>query len=75
MPVPATPDEIEALRDSPESVSTDAGSFTERPADDFIALDQYAAGTDAVDGTGENGGPKSAWHCLRPARASLPGAR
>jgi hypothetical protein len=73
--VPATPEEIEALRDSPQEMSGDTGTVRERSADDFIKLDQYASAAEAVDATNVNGGPRSAWHCLRPARVQLPGAR
>lgn len=73
--MPATPEEIAELRDAPLQISGDAGSLTERSASDFIKLDQYAAAAEAVDATNDNGGPRSAWHCLRPARAKLPGAR
>jgi hypothetical protein len=73
--LPLTAAELEALATKPASVSGDAGSTTARSAEDILALNAAAAAVDAVDGTADNGGPKSAWHALRPARASLPGAR
>lgn len=73
--MPLTAAELEALAAQPQSVSGDAGSVTARSADDVLALNAAAAAADTVDGTNVNGGPKSAWHGLRPARAQLPGAR
>lgn len=67
--------ELEALALTPAASTTDAGSATARSADDVEKLLTLAAGTETVDGTNVNGGPKSAWHGLRPARAQLPGAR
>ena len=78
MPVP-TPDEIR------DSVSTDA----EAGVSSFTAGDQTTtvldlekrlkvadklAGNDAVSGTNANGGAKTGWNTLRPARVVLPGA-
>lgn len=72
--MPLTATELEALRDQPQAASTDAGSATARSADDVLKLDDRATANDAVDGANVNGGPKSAFHCLRPARANFPGA-
>jgi hypothetical protein len=57
-----------------KSVSGDAGSFDRQDADDVLKLNAAAAGADALDGTNANGGPRSAFNLLRPARASFPGA-
>lgn len=65
--------ELEALRDSPQAASTDAGSVTARSADDLLKLDDRAAITDSLSGTNAQGGPKSFWSKLRPAQAKLPG--
>ena len=73
--MPLTAAELEALATKPQSVTSDAGSTTARSAEDVLALNAAAAGAETVDGTNVNGGPLSAWHGLRPARAQLPGAR
>lgn len=73
--MPLTAEELEALARSPAAASGDTGSRTARSADDILKLTDRAAAVDAIDGTNDNGGPKSAWRCLRPARAQLPGAR
>lgn len=73
--MPLTAAELEALATQPASIASDAGSTSARSADDILKLNAAAAAVGAVDGTADNGGPKSAWHALRPARASLPGAR
>ena len=65
--------QLEALRDSPQSASTDAGSMSARSADDVLKLDDRAAATTALSGTNDQGGPKSIWSKLRPAQAKLPG--
>lgn len=70
-----TAEELEALATNPQSMSGDAGSLTERSAEDILKLSDRAAATDALTGTNDNGGPKSAWRCVRMARASMPGAR
>lgn len=73
--MPLTSEELEALATSPAEASGDTGSRKARSADDVEKLLALAAGVDAVDATNVNGGPRSAWHCLRPARVQLPGAR
>lgn len=68
-----TQERIEELAQKPKQASTDAGSATAHDLADVVKVaDRKAA---ELDGPNENGGPKSAWHCLRLARASLPGAR
>jgi hypothetical protein len=52
----------------PAQASGDAGSVTSRPADDIIKLAAAAAGVTAVAGTNPQGGPRSLWNRLRPAR-------
>jgi hypothetical protein len=72
--MPLTAAELEALARTPAAASTDAGSATARSADDVLKLDAAAAGVDALTGPNGQGGAKSAFRCLRPARAGLPGA-
>lgn len=67
--------DYDELASSPAAASGDMGSVTARSADDVIKLDDRARAVDAVVDQNVNGGPKSAWHCLRPARVQLPGAR
>jgi hypothetical protein len=73
--VPLTAAELDELAAAPLEISGDTGSLTERSADDVLKLNAAAAAVEAVDATNVNGGPRSAWHCLRPARVQLPGAR
>lgn len=51
--MPLTPDELEALARKPQSVTTDAGSATQRSADDVLKLAAAAAAKQAA----ENGTP------------------
>lgn len=67
--------ELEALAAKPQSASTGAGSATARSADDVLKLLDRADAVAATEDVNDNGGPKSPWHCLRMARASLPGVR
>jgi hypothetical protein len=73
MPDPTlTPEQIAALAQSPESVSTDGLSTTERSAADVIALDRFAAEKRATATTPK---PVTGWASLRPAIAVPPGAQ
>jgi hypothetical protein len=62
---------LEAQATKPAAVTTDAGSVTQRSADDLLKLTAAAAD---LTGTNENGGPKSPFRRFRAARASFPGA-
>ncbi len=66
--------ELEALARKKAAASGDAGSFTERSADDILKLLDRAAATGAAADANPNGGPKSALRMLRPARVQFPGA-
>lgn len=66
-----TPEQLEALALKPATVTGDAGSVSQRSADDLLKL--VAAATD-LSGTNENGGPKSPFRRLRAARGMFPGA-
>ena len=72
--MPLTPEELDALARNPQSATGDQGSYTEFSADDLLKLNAAAGAADAVEGTNLNGGSKSAFNCLRPARAAFPGA-
>lgn len=71
--MPLTPDELEALARKPQSVTTDAGSATQRSADDVKKLLALEADAAALDGDNPQGGRKSAWRQVRPARHIPPG--
>jgi hypothetical protein len=66
--VSVSADDLETLATQPASASGDAGSVTSRPAEDVIRLAGAAAGQTAVAGTNAQGGPRSLWNRLRPAR-------
>ncbi len=73
--MPLTQQQLDDLAAAPLSASGDTGSYTERSAADLKELLDLAAVVPVVEATNVNGGPRSAWHCLRPARVQLPGAR
>jgi hypothetical protein len=66
-----TPEQLEALALKKKSVSGDAGSFTERSADEVKTFRDMAAVADLP--ANANGGAMSGWHGLRPARAVTEG--
>lgn len=66
-------DTIEDAAQTPESASQDGLSATARPLPDLIETDKYLKGQAALTGNNSNGGPRSGWGGLRPARAVLPG--
>lgn len=72
--MPLTQAELEAMARAPAQVATDAISETERPADDVAKLAALAANAGLDSGTNSNGGRKSAWRQVRPARSLPPGA-
>ena len=61
--------DIASIASKPAEVETDGLKIKSHSLADLIAANQEAAAETAVDGTNENGGPLSAWGCLRPARA------
>lgn len=71
---PVTTDSIAEAANSPASASVDGTSAAAVPIGDQIKAHQYAATNDALSGTSDNGGPKSGWNRLRPARAKNGGA-
>lgn len=66
-------EQIEEAATTPQSVSGDAGSLTERSVDDLIKADQYLAQKAALQGTNAKGGKKSGFRTLGFARARMPG--
>lgn len=69
-----TADDIAAAAQQPASASVDGRSAAAVPIPDQIAAAKFQAVADALDGTNDNGGPKSGWGKLRPARARPGGA-
>jgi hypothetical protein len=66
--------DIETAATSPAAASGDAGSVTAVSLPDLIAADKHLAAKAALEGTNDNGGPRSAWHCVRMAKVKMPGA-
>ena len=66
--------ELDALARKPQSVTTDAGSVTQRSADDIRKLLDLAAGATLDETPNPQGGRASAWRQTRPARSIPPGA-
>ena len=66
--MPDLSDTIEEAAQDPQSASKDGITATSHPLPDLIAADKYLAGKTAVEGTNDNGGPKSGFGALRPAR-------
>lgn len=71
---PVTTDSIAEAANSPASASVDGMSAQAVSIGDQIKAHQYAAANEALAGTNANGGPKSGWSKLRPARAKNGGA-
>lgn len=73
--MPLLPSDLETIATSPLSGTNDAGSVTARDADDTLKLLDRAAGVDALTPANPQGGPRSAFGLIRPARATMPGAK
>lgn len=65
---------IEEVANDPAAASSDLGSATNQDLSKLIEADKYLAGKTALDGTNAQGGKKSGWAALRPARAIPPGS-
>lgn len=65
--------QLEEAIAEPASATVDGQSATNRPIADVIAGADKVAAARAVAGTNANGGPRSGWNCLRPARIIPPG--
>lgn len=72
-----TPEELETEIDQvaaePASAASDGQSATSHPIPDLEKLRNRKMGEAALAGTNANGGPRSAWSKLRPARAIFGG--
>jgi hypothetical protein len=56
-----------------ESVSVDGQTAKAIPLAQLLEADRYLAGKTALTGTNANGGPRSGWGMLRPAKVVPPG--
>lgn len=74
MPDPVTADSIAEAAANPQSASVDGQQASAHPIPDQIEAAKFAASNTALDGTNDNGGPRSAWGRLRTARVNPPGA-
>ena len=72
-----TPDELRAEIDQvaaePASASGDGQSASSHSIPDLLKLESVRSGQAATSGTNVNGGPRSAWSKVRPARARFGG--
>ena len=72
-----TPEEIRTETDQvaaePASAASDGQSASSHSIPDLLKLESVRSGQAALTGTNANGGPRSAWTKLRPARAIFGG--
>ncbi len=69
-----TPDTIATAAASPASVTVDGNSAAAVPIDKQIDALNLAKITAAATGTNRQGGPRSGWGMMRPARSITEGA-
>lgn len=69
-----TADSIAEAATQPASASVDGQSAAAVSISDQIAALKFKESVAAAAGTNDNGGPKSGWGMLRPARAKNQGA-
>lgn len=74
MPDPVTADSIAEAAANPQSASVDGQQAAAHPIPDQIEAAKFQASNEALDGTNDNGGPRSGWGRLRTARVVPPGA-
>lgn len=75
MPTPDLTNDIETSAAEVKRVTTDGQTTEAHDLPDLIEADQYLKGQDAAgSGTNPNGGVRSGFGMLRPARAVPPGA-
>jgi hypothetical protein len=67
-------DEIREAAEGPKRAKRDGQEAESHDLDQLIKADQYLRATSAGSGTNANGGEKSGWGMLRPARGVPPGA-
>lgn len=72
--MPDITDTIEQIaEDGVQAATVDGQSTTAVPIPDLIAADKYLKAQEAAAGANPNGGVKSPWNRLRPARLISPG--
>jgi hypothetical protein len=69
-----TPDTIATAAAGPASAAQDGRSATAHPIPDQLTAAAAAGTANAVAGTNRNGGPRSPFGLMRPARAVTEGA-
>jgi hypothetical protein len=72
MPEPVDADSIAEAAANPASASVDGQSASAHSIPDQIKAAEYKAQQDALAGANENGGKRSGWRGLRPARPIFP---
>lgn len=72
MPDPVDADSIAEAAASPAEASVDGQSARAHPIKDQIAAAEYKAQQDALADANDDGGKKSGWRGLRPARPIFP---
>ena len=65
---------IAELATNPATVTAGDRTIVEVKIPDAIQAHEFAANQEAVEGTNPQGGPRSAWASLRPAKFIPPGA-
>lgn len=71
--MPDLTDTIAAEAELPLKSESDGQSAEGQPLDKLVAADKHLAAKAALSGTNANGGPRSGWGGLRPARVIPPG--
>lgn len=69
-----TPDNIAAAAANPQSATVDGTTVTSHSIPDKIAADQYARVNSSLNGDNPQGGNRSVWGRMRPAKVTPPGA-
>lgn len=67
-------DEIREAAEGPKRAKRDGQEAESHDLSELIKAEQHLASVAAATGTNANGGKKSGWGMLRPARAIPPGA-
>lgn len=68
-----TPESIAESAASPQAASVDGTSVSAYSIQDKITADQYQKAAAALDGDNPQGGNRSAWGRMRPAKVTPPG--
>jgi len=68
-----TPVTIAAAAANPQSATVDGTTVSAHSIPEQIAADQYAKSSTSMTGTNPQGGSRSAWGRMRPAKVIPPG--